>query len=401
MRWCARLACGLAALVLAACGGGGGGGDSGGAGGFSVRFDRASVTMQFAEEHAPAPAVVSASSSGTPDSTVYLGATTADGQPSPHIDHVAVEILGTTGAIVRVHPRANLAPGTYSGVLLLQACPDATCNRHYAGSPHRLSYTITVQPTLKFAPAVLYLDAESGVEQSAHVGVTLPAGAANLTAVARDPSVVIDQISNAGFRVTLPGRPVGSYETLIDVSAAGIQRSFRIQQTVGPRRLRLSQDSVSLTASSGTAPLQAVNVLRLPEGANTYTATPSDHTPWLQVTNAGTSGFTVSALPLPSGTYRGTVTVRSGEETRVLDVDYVVTPPPGGDRFLTTQKSSLTFASAEGVTAPAQALGLTRPSWNSQVQWSIHYQSGNGWLSGSASSSVHAAKTTQNTAAVL
>jgi hypothetical protein len=144
-------------LGLGGCGGGGGGSDNSAVESdsrFSVSFDRAAISIDYNEGANPATATVQATGTGDASGGLYVGATTPSGQPDPRIKQVDINIdVPRKAATVIVRPNADLAPGTHRGELMLMACPDNTCSKHYRGSPFRLSYTIVVHPLIR-VPAV-------------------------------------------------------------------------------------------------------------------------------------------------------------------------------------------------------------------------------------------------------
>jgi hypothetical protein len=140
-------------LGLGGCGGGGGGSDSSAVESdnrFSVSFDRAEVSIDYNEGANATTATVQATGTGDASGGLYVGATTPSGQPDPRIKQVDINIdVPRQAATVVVRPNADLAPGTHRGELLLMACPNNTCSKHYRGSPFKLSYTIVVHPLIR------------------------------------------------------------------------------------------------------------------------------------------------------------------------------------------------------------------------------------------------------------
>lgn len=368
----------LTALLLSGCGGGGGSG--GGGDGFSVSYDRSSVSLSFDEGSAPPQATVIATAHGTTPSKVFIGASTPSGQPDPNIDHVEVLVNGKTGATVNVIPSANLSAGTYSGTIVLLVCADNACATHYSGSPFNLSYSFTVKGSIRATPGSIYFNDDAGKALSQYVTVTLPSGVASYTATVTAGEATIDQLTTAGFRVTVPAGAPGTYASTITLAGGGLQRKIDVQHVANPRQLKLDQTSLTLSAVSGSTASAAVAVTQLTEGQTSFTASAGSG-PWLTLSDTTASGFKVNAASLPSGTYYGTVTVQSGGTMRTVSVTYVVTAPAGGDVYFNTTASSLTFAAAQGVVTSAQGIGLTRPSWNPTVTPTIAYVNGRAWLS--------------------
>ena len=131
---------------------------------------------------------------------------------------------------------------------------------------------------------------------------------------------------------------------------------------------------------AGTAANSVVNVTPA-GGASGYTATADNLQLWLSVTDVTGNSFKVTAAPMPSGQYSGTVTVQSGSDFVVVPVSWLVMAPEGGsNRYLATSAASLTLTAAEGAKSAPQALGLVRPSWNPDVSTNIAYPGRFGWL---------------------
>ncbi|MEY2690331.1 MAG: hypothetical protein RL375_4531 [Pseudomonadota bacterium] len=375
-RWLARLLCLLGALVLSACGGGGGGGDSG----FSVTYDRSSVSLTFAEGDPPPTATLTATARGTPTGGVFVGATTPSGQPDPNIAIVRIEPQSDTVALVRVVPASDLTPGRHSGVIKLLVCKDELCNQHHNGSPFDLSYSFEVTGAIRANPGAVFLQGESSQSASATVQVSLPAGVTSYTATPADSWAQIDNLTPTSFRVTAPARAVGTYNTQITLSGGGLVRVVPVQHVSTPRRLVLGSTSIDLGAVSGNTASATVEVTQLAEGSAGVTVRPPLPR-WLNLTAVSANRFTVTSAAMPSGSYSDSLVVASGDDTVVLPVSYTVSAPPGGDRFLAVGQASLTYSVPQGSRSPAQAVGLQRPSWDPQVAVAVNYLEGNGWLS--------------------
>lgn len=94
-------------------------------------------------EAAPSGVVVNAVAQGLNGRAVFVSATSPSGSPDPYIDSVQATVTGASARIT-VKPKAGLSHGIYKGTLVLNACADAACAVHYAGSPWSISYTLTV-----------------------------------------------------------------------------------------------------------------------------------------------------------------------------------------------------------------------------------------------------------------
>lgn len=368
----------LLAVLLSSCGGGGGGDDGGAAGGFSVSYDRSSVSFDYESGEGVAPATVEASTRGTPSGNVYVGTGTPNGQADPNIERVEILTHGSA-ATVQVYPNAALAAGTYTGTLLLMVCSDASCAHHYGGSPYALQYTIHVRAGISVSPSVLNFSGPSQVAQSATVALTLPPGVTTYTATAADPWAVVDQLAPSGFRLTVPARPAGNYGTSVLVKAGSFERTIQVVQTSIARHLELQARSLSINAVSGNAGSASIQVQQLAEGQSGVSAEVVD-APWLSVGQASADAVQLVAASMPSGTYQGEVLVRSGGEVVSVTVNYVVAAPAGGDRYLDLSEHQAAFAASEGELSATKTLTVTHPSWSPAISTQVVYQSGLGWL---------------------
>lgn len=85
--------------------------------------------------------------------------------------------------------------------------------------------------------------------------------------------------------------------------------------------------TVSLNAITGTTTSQLVTV-NLPEGASSFSTSVGSATPWLTISNATASSFTLNAGALAPGSYSGQVTVTAGGLSQIVNVTYTVIPQP-------------------------------------------------------------------------
>jgi hypothetical protein len=362
---------GLVVGLLAACGGGGGGGDDG----FAVRYDRSSVTINYATGGTVAPALVQAIARGTPPGPIFVGANTPSGQPDPNIQQVVVELTSERSATVRIHPNPALGVGAYGGTLLLLACPDALCAQHYAGSPYSLSYTITVTQGITLQPSSLLLQRNVGEPASQFVAVTLPPGAPAYTATALGGRVTIDQIGPTGFRVTGQAAIASVQNDVILVQAGDLTAQLPVEYTAREVTLRLDQPSIDLAVASGAAAGASADlaVTQLPVGVTDFSVDASAF-PWLGIERLQGGIIRVTAsTALPSGTYTGFVTVRACSVGQSVPVTVTVTQPAGGDHGLSANVQSLAFVAAQGMPAQPQVVAVVRPSWTQQLDVAVTY----------------------------
>lgn len=155
-----RVSAGICALVLllTGCGGGGGGGGGDNAT-FAISFSTSNISMSMLEGgpiQTSNTAVIQASGSGPRPDSLFIGATsTSHGVRLP----LQVEINeATMSATITVLPNIALPGGTYTGTLTLLACKDANCSAHHRGSPHNVSYTVTIETKLAAVPAAVLMN---------------------------------------------------------------------------------------------------------------------------------------------------------------------------------------------------------------------------------------------------
>jgi hypothetical protein len=164
------------ALLLTGCGGGGGGG---GDRTFSVSFNTSSISISVLEggpTQSSSTAVIQASGSGPRPDGLFIGATrTGQGVQLPI--QVAINEAAMS-ATITVLPDNTLPGGTYTGTLTLLACKDASCSAHYRGSPHNVSYTVTIEPRLAAVPSAVSLNGvETTIGSPVPVQIRAPSGA--------------------------------------------------------------------------------------------------------------------------------------------------------------------------------------------------------------------------------
>lgn len=321
-----RTCLGLSLLsVLLACGGGGGG-DAGGpppSSGFRVSLDRSSVSFDFEEGQTVTPAVVIASSSGTPSGDLYIGAVAEGEGIDPYIDAV----IEGTQARFSLRPRASLAPGNYSGRVLLKACEDAACTRTIGGTPLPVSYTVKVRKGLTVTPSELNIVAVSGNEASAVLKVNHPDGPGGSFSdtVRSDGAWLRTGVHGIGeLPVTLKSLRSGTYFGNIEIRASGRLVNVPVRYTVTPppggdRDLQVSPQSLSLaTTENASSTAQTLNVT-LPSWGDTtlgiYTAYQQANGEyvqssggWLSVQRTANGASVVaSATALSQGSYNAQI----------------------------------------------------------------------------------------------
>lgn len=383
MGWFRWLLIGLVLPTWLGCGGGGGGG---GESGFSISFSASSVTISYREGDPATTGSVLATTHGSTTESVFVGAGTPTGQPDPNIARVEVIQLDATHGEVRIVPAAGLPSGTYKGTLVAVACADVNCNKYHSGTPFNIDYTIQVSVNIHAAPNPLLFLAETGQALSQNVSVILPPGVSSYTAQATDGAVVIDQLTSSGFRVSVPAGSVGTHSSTVELVSGSYHLSIPLTQVVTPKALKLDRASLAMSAVSGRTATATIAVTQLAEGAPDYIVT-TDNTPWLTAVAAAGNTIQVTAASMPSGSYTANLSIQSGGGHVTVPVSYVVSAPAGGDHDIGVSSNGLTLVATEGALSAPQAVGLTRPSWNPDVQVAIAYTEGSGWLGSSTAAS--------------
>ena len=176
-------------LLLAACGGGGSTPSGGTAPvanapqpapptastGLSISFSAREIAFDAVEGREPHSKVMTASASGTTDKDLLMGAQIGGvGIRSP-ID-IDTNTTTRTASISIAHAR-GLPPGVHTGDIKMMACTTQDCSVHHAGSPHNVSYTVTVHAALKPSPSMVTLvAAETGTSTAKDIAFTPPGG---------------------------------------------------------------------------------------------------------------------------------------------------------------------------------------------------------------------------------
>jgi hypothetical protein len=283
----------LCVLGLGSCGGGGDGGAGAGGGesAFHISFSTSSLKFDYLEGTAPPLQTVIATAEGAPPSdTLFVGARVEGEGITQPID---IEIDYETGtATAYVRPLINLPAGTYSGKLRLLACADELCTRHWAGSPHRVSYSIVVRPRLAVSPAAISLTAaetQTGAAQS--VTVTLPNDVSAATTVVTYTSGAPGwlQVQNDGTSLTLTPSATnlvpGTYAASVALEVPDSSQNISLPVSLSVSNGLLTPATVVMTYNSDSSSTGSFVVSAAPGVAATNWTASSD-SPWLVLDTA-------------------------------------------------------------------------------------------------------------------
>ena len=309
----------IASIFVSACGGGGGddgGGDQNSGGRLSFTLDRNSISFDVTEGESTPSQFVTATASGTYSGTLYVAALVEGTAIDPNIPATISGVQGTFG----IAPRVNLAPGNYSGRVLLLACADAQCNTRIGGTPLPVSYTVNVRAALKVTPRSATLTAEGGSEASQSFSVQLPQGASSFTAVltAGDRYFRIVDSTPNGFRIIARSLPSGTYMGAIRISAGAATALIDMTYNVTPpaggeRNLAVKPANLALSTVEGatTAPVSlSVNPATWDPAYEARIEYGNGASNWLTLARTS-DGYEVvgDATALSNGAYSATITV--------------------------------------------------------------------------------------------
>jgi hypothetical protein len=291
----ARLALALAlTMAICACGGGGGGG--GGPPpiptGLTVRFDTSALTYEYpVNDPRPGPKFISAYVSGATDKDVVIGAeVTGSGIELPI--QVTVNMVSRSAGIT-VTPARGLAAGVYSGTIKLMACTTQNCSQQHAGSPHMVSYTVTVLGPLKAPTAEVSLAAtETGVSAASRIDLTLPAPNSiidvNIRYLSEGADWLNAQVAGSVLTVQASAKslPAATYRARVELSVNGYNFqpvSFFVSLIVSNGLSVPAGASFEVGGNTTVSQMSASIPLDLAPGTTATTWSADSDQPWLKL----------------------------------------------------------------------------------------------------------------------
>lgn len=321
-------------FTLSSCGGGGGGG---GGGNVTINFDTQTLNFDVLQGSA-ASQTINANASSTPTADVYVGTVVnGEGIVSP----VAVIIDSNTHASINVIPDTS-TPGTFTGTISLLACYDAYCDKHYAGSPHTVSYTVHVHPELKTSQTNVSIATREGtVSAPTTVEVQLPDGVSMATVetqYSEDHGQWL-QILNNGNNLVLTANASalgnGDYHAsvLLSETVTGQSTNLNVSLSVSDGIVVINSVIKTIsTETQSTETLGSINVDTGTVGESANWSAVSNQT-WLKLpTSSGSTGQSFNwALDsaafgaLPNGTYEAIVTVTAAPPLTPKQVVFNIT----------------------------------------------------------------------------
>lgn len=223
-------------IALAACGGGGDN-DAHEApkdNRLTVSVDKTAVSWRYSllEGIRSSPAVVF-TGRGTANA-LYILAVTPSGQPDPNISRVSIVIdpVAST-ATASIVPAAGLSIGTYSGTLVLKACPVIDCATQYAGSPQTIDYSFQVYSDIALSPSEYGTVLPPATASSPFdVSVSLPSNVSAYTATPSDSWIAVTNVRPRMFTITLAPGALGTRTGSVLVAAGTYRATLTVTQRV-------------------------------------------------------------------------------------------------------------------------------------------------------------------------
>ncbi|MBM3794678.1 MAG: BACON domain-containing protein, partial [Acidobacteria bacterium] len=299
--------------------------------------------------------------------------TTTDGPANANWLFVNPTFMSATGGATRrvdvtLLP-APLSPGSYTGKIRFAPATGAAVEVNVA----LLVSDARVQNGI---PSAFQFVVQRGAPQApaTPLNVTVTTGSLTVTATgSSSPTswLVVDPVPvNAPGSVNVTVNPAslvpGDYVGSITVNASTLGEVVGNPSMAIPVRLKVVDDSRLTVAPSSISVDHQVNSANPPPRTisvgstgstlafTTEVATPGSATPWMSVTPAG--GNTPQSLTvnfqnltsLQAGTYNGTITVRAGTQTQVVNVTLRLATDP----LLTAAPSQMTFTFQQGGAVP-------------------------------------------------
>jgi hypothetical protein len=301
-----------------------------------VSYNRSTVSFDNFEGTVGAPQTITGTGTGDPGGTVYAGVAIEGQGVAP--SGVQLSFSGNQ-VTISITPRTDLAPGTYTGRLLLQACADPQCTRHFSGSPFAVSYSSVVRTRVRLTPGSLSLSAASGESRTTRITVTPTDGVATFAASVTGGGnwLRIENQNATGFDLVTAPLPGGSYSGVVSVTSGAFTQALLVPLTVTPapggdRDINLgpSTSQVINVAATGTA--QKTLTITPPTWSNQLTASITNVSGggWLSIAQGAgdTWTLTANALSLSPGSYSAVVTFAASwpSAPRQMDVTLVVGP---------------------------------------------------------------------------
>ena len=254
----------LLALALTACGGGGSSEDKL----MTITFSTSTLSFEQIEGGAPVVRTMTATATGDSTRDAYVGGViNGSGIESP----IAVSIDGSRTATITVTSARGLAAGTYTGTITMMACVDSGCSAHHKGSPHVVSYTVTVRPALTASTQSVNLAAVAGQpSQTASFTFTQAVADAGVN-IAPSEGWLAVAVSGNTVQVQANSQSLspGNYSAAVSflVPSSGQRLNVPVNLTVGDGLIVAAASEFQVTSKTAVEQMQGSIAVALAPGA--------------------------------------------------------------------------------------------------------------------------------------
>ena len=356
--------------LLAGCSGGGSGGDSG----LRVSTATKKIELNYYQGQSVAT-TIQIKASGTTDSEVYVGSRDESGVFS----QVEIAINSETSATAVAYPRADLAPGKYSGELQLLACHESSCQHHYAGSPIKIPYTIVVKRGLQVSGDQSVVVTTAGQRAPAKFfTIIAPDDVTDLRITIPEQSWLKAQWNEPSLQIEFELMPAGVYTEEISFSTAAgamlgtMTVSYEVRSGDDYRSSITTQpESLTLTVKEGGQAFAEVAV-EVPSWATGWTVSLNDaDAEWLRYSQPSSNRLRISvdATGLARGQHFAMLTLTStGQAVRTVSMPVTANVTSGYSISLYENFSLSNISTTESL---RRSIPITH-SANWQKPWQAH-----------------------------
>ena len=127
--------------------------------------------------------------------------------------------------------------------------------------------------------------------------------------------------------------------------------------------LHVSTEAIDFASQSDSGVSGQDVTVTLPWGSTAFTTETRGSGNFLIVTQPTPTTLHIAARALPSGTYNELVEVFAGGFSKIVVVNYTVTPPPGGEFNLRTDTPNITMSAVEHTVGEPVMLHVYGPTW--------------------------------------
>lgn len=201
-------------------------------------------------------------------------------------------------ATIHIRPAAGLSAGTHTGQIVLNACADPACQRHYAGSPKAVTYSIKVLPRIIASASSLALASPEGGSSAVTTLSVTPVSTDTVVQATVDDAAAswlhAELLSTNTFRVFATAEKLssGTYTGAVRLATNdGVQTlSVPVTLTVSKGIIVSALSEVTLHAATVLADTSVQLPVQTASGVG-FNWAASSTTPWLKIDTAnGVSG---------------------------------------------------------------------------------------------------------------